>query len=155
MLNGWRGSLDDPNYPGDWVHVEWDTLSGAVIRDNIHGLFAQWGRSHHPLDVFCVSGINNVMDFIMREYQALKDTIQAICPDDPTGPVATLLMPPKLTTINKGFSGHIPEDDKTDFIKELNSRIIDFNKQHSMGQDGSVLAPKFDTRTDLVHATRS
>ena len=88
-LNGWRGSLDDPNYPGDWVHVEWDTVSGAVIRNNIHSLFAQWGRSHRPLHVFCVSGINNVMvghsvDFIMSEYQALKDIVLSICPDDPT-----------------------------------------------------------------------
>ena len=92
----------------------------------------------------------HLVDFIMSEYQAMKNTIQSICPDDTTGPgslaVATLLMPLKLTTFNKGFNGHVPEDDKTDFIKELNSRIIYFNKQRSLGQDGSALVLKFDTR---------
>ena len=44
--------------------------------------------------------------------------------------------PPKLTTFNKGLSGHIPEDNKTDFINELNRRKIDFNKKRSVARMG-------------------
>ena len=35
--------------------------------------------------------------------------------------------------------------DRAEYLKELNRRIIDFNKNREVGSEGTILIPKYDT----------
>ena len=127
------------------LHVDWDLITGTRISNNIHCIQAQWSRSDLPLDVFAVTGLSNLLDgdsvdYIMDEFQRLKDLIVSICPAHPTGssnhPDAA--QDHLLRHMRQGTH-------RAEYLKELNRRITDFNKKREVDSEGTILIPKYDT----------
>ena len=146
-LHNWRGNTSINQYAGDYMHCDFDTITGATIQDNMHSVHAQWGTSTRPVDILLISSVNNLgngesVERIMERYVRFKDMVENIGLGDPTGKstlaISTVIMPLRLSSFNtnRQAGGHVPWMNRTEDILELNKRIIDLNKQKTIAADG-------------------
>lgn len=150
-MDNWQGRRDLNNYAGDDIHLDFITIPGGTIQILTHAFLAEYGKTHRPVDVLLVSGLNDVLrgrsvGQIMADISVFRTAVKSLpgyLGSASTFSVATPPFPPKFTSL-PGDSRQI-QANKLDLMVDLTERIKLTNRSANHPFLPTGIAPCFHT----------
>lgn len=155
-LNNWMTAQIHArqDFKGTDIHIDWEGISGANVRDLLHAIRAVYGRSAIPVDVLVAAGSNDIIQGrsikdIIRDLNKFKAMVLEIAPRHYTGKstfaVCTPPHPPAHTKYGQDnhHEGKRGRDLYNREFLELTERIVEFNQENARKMPGVEHAPLF------------
>ena len=136
ILINWQGIRSMSGYEGDEIHIDYQTIPGATVRELEHAFMAEYGNVHRAVDVLLVAGLNDILrgatdHEILEDIQHFRDSVKSISARSGelyqgSFAAATLPFPPKITVIKDAHRKIV--NDRKDLMISLTSMIREFNR---------------------------